>query len=219
MPKKFSKKKLVPLLVMALGVFVLVQVAMPEIAYKVWELTAFNGNAELVDPTDQQGSVLGISISNVGGFPEFISSNDRADLPYTEFQIAIPKIKLPTTRVVVSSNNFDHNLAQLPGTALPGEIGNVFISGHSSLPQFYSPTNFQAIFSYLPNVNKGDDILVTAAGQQFDYQVIGMKVVDPSDVEVINPPDPVGRYLTLMTCVPPGFNTKRLIVLTKLKDS
>src|SRR5579884_2362656 len=116
MPKKFSKRKIFPLLAMALGVFVLVQVAMPEIAYKVWEMTAFNGNSFLVDPEQPQGSVLGVSIQSVGGFPEFVSSNDRVDLPYTEFQLAIPKIKLPPTTVMVNSNNFDHNLAQLPGT-------------------------------------------------------------------------------------------------------
>jgi LPXTG-site transpeptidase (sortase) family protein len=43
--------------------------------------------------------------------------------------------------------------------------------------------------------------------------------VDPKDVSVINPPDGSGRYLTLMTCVPPGFNAKRLIVLAKLANT
>ena len=33
---------------------------------------------------------------------------------------------------------------------------------------------------------------------------------------VLNPPDNKGRYITLMTCYPPGLNFKRLIVLGKM---
>jgi sortase A len=69
----------------------------------------------------------------------------------------------------------------------------------------------------LLKIKKGDEINIETPGQLFTYVVQGMKVVDPKDVSVINPPDQVGRYLTLMTCVPPGYNVKRLIVLAKLK--
>ena len=210
------------LVCLAIGVFVLVQVIAPAFAFKAWELTFLgsnNGNL-LVDPNPSQtiadSQVLGVSVENVGNFTAFVSSSTNS-IPYREFSISIPSIKLPKTTVKVASNEFEHSLAQLPGTALPGEIGNVFISGHSALPQFYSPDNFQAIFSELPNIKTGDDIEVDALGQHFSYQVVGLRVVNPSDVWVINPPDGIGRYMSLMTCVPPGFNTKRLIVLSKLK--
>jgi LPXTG-site transpeptidase (sortase) family protein len=203
---------------LAVGIFVLVQVIMPQIIFQIWEWSAFGGNSFLVDPQQKPGSVLGISVENIGNFSAFHSDASPADLPYTNFYLSIPSIHLPATDVLVASNTFEHSLAQLPGTALPGERGNVFVTGHSSLQQFYSPTNFQAIFSHLPEVKKGDDILVTAAGQVFTYQVIGMTVVDPKDTGVINPPDSTGRYLSLMTCVPPGLSVKRLIVLAQLKE-
>ncbi len=208
-----------PLMLMGVGIFLLIQVVMPAVIYQVWAMTALDANSFLVDPTASGGGVLRISIENDGSFPAIVSTKNQTDVPYQEFTVAIPGIKLPPTKVAVNSNDADHSLTQLPGTALPGERGNVFVSGHSSLPQFYSPTNFQAIFSYLPNVKKGDSIFVEAVGQQYEYVVQGIRVVDPNDVSVVNPPDQEGRYLTLMTCVPPGLNIKRLIVLAKLKQS
>lgn len=217
MPRN-AKRKVIPLLLMGVGVFLLIQLVMPAVIYQVWSVTSLNTNSFLIDPTTTEGGVLGISIQNDGSFPAIVSTNSRIDLPYQDFKLAIPSIKLPFTKVTVNSNDLDHSLSQLPGTALPGERGNVFVSGHSSLQQFYSPTNFQAIFSFLPNVKKGDSIFVEAVGQQYEYVVQGLKVVSPNDVSVVNPPDEEGRYLTLMTCVPPGLNIKRLIVLAKLKQ-
>lgn len=212
-------RKVVPLILLGLGVFLLTQVLMPELAFKIWEVTAFGNEAPLVDPASANTQVPGVSVENIGNFPAFISTNFRSTLaPYSEFRLSIPKLNLENIKVLVDSNTFENSLAQLPGTALPGERGNVFITGHSSLPQFFRPDNFKAIFANLPNIKVGDDILINALGQQFDYQVMSLRVVDPSDTWVINPPDQLGRYLTLMTCVPPGFNIKRLIVLSRLKE-
>ena len=119
--------------------------------------------------------------------------------------------------VKVYSNEFEKSLAQLPGTALPGERGNVFISGHSSISATFQSKGSRAFLVDLPKVKKGDSIFVNASGQDYEYVVEGIKIVDPKDTWVISPPDMEGRYLSLMTCVPPGFNTKRLIVLAKLK--
>lgn len=197
----------------------LTQVVMPELAFKVWEATAFHNQSPLVDPYSSSKDVLGVSVAQVDNFPAFISKNLRSTpAPYDEFKLSIPSLKLEGLKVKVDSNNFEKNLGHLPGSALPGERGNVFITGHSSLPIFFRPDNFQAIFANLPQVRVGDDVNVNALGQEFDYRIISMKVVNPKDTWVVNPPDQEGRYLTLMTCVPPGFNIKRLIVLAKLKS-
>ncbi len=108
-------------------------------------------------------------------------------------------------------------MAHLSGSALPGEKGNVFITGHSSLTQFYKPENYKAVFSKLPDLEIGDEIILDVSGTEYKYIVEGLKTFDPKDISVVNPPDQKGRYLSLMTCVPPGFKTKRLIVLAKLK--
>lgn len=210
-------KKFIPLLMMGGGVFLLIQVVMPFVSYKFWELTTYNDNLALASP-DAIHSVQGISVRNLNSFPALFSDKTRVIPPsYSSFFLSIPSIKLDNAQVLVDTNEFDQNLALMPGTALPGERGNVFITGHSSLPQFYRPGNYKAIFALLPEVKKGDQIFIDAGGQKFEYIVKGLKIVDPKETWVINPPDNAGRYLSLMTCVPPGLYLKRLIVLAELK--
>lgn len=210
--------KLFSIFSFGLGIFVLVQVVMPVFSYWIWQVSFYNQNTLLVDPRPGQTAVLGISIENHGNFPAIISHDQGLTTPpYTDFQITIPKIDIKDAHVIVNSNDFDQNLAHMPGTAYPGEKGNVFVTGHSSLSQFFRQDNYKAIFANLPKIGKGDQILVRAGGTQYTYIVEGLKVVDPKEVWVVNPPDGQGRYLTLMTCVPPGLNTQRLIVLARLK--
>lgn len=195
------------------------QVLLPFLEFKSWELFAFDQETTLANPLAGEGNTLasGISIQDFEDFPAFVSNyTSPANLPYKEFKLTIPKLKLESIVTKVWSNNFDETLAQLPGSALPGEKGNVFVTGHSSLPQPMGSKH--AWFVNLPNIKKGDNVYINAAGQRFEYIVEGLKIVDPKDTTVLNPPDGRGRYLTLMTCVPPGFNTKRLVVLAKLKS-
>lgn len=185
----------------------------------MWEVSHHNQNVSLLDPTtNKRGEVWGVSVETRDGFSAMVSTKKRAiPATYNEFTIKIPKIKIEGATAVVDSNEFNFNLAHLPGSALPGEKGNIFITGHSSLTQFFRQDNYKAIFANLPRLDKGDEILVNAGGTDYKYVVEAMKVVDPSETWVINPPDSDGRYLTLMTCVPPGLSTKRLIVLARLR--
>lgn len=212
------QRKIISLFCLGFGVFVLVQVIMPLISYKFWEISINNQNIALASPNPDNQSVLGISIENTNNFPAFVSTNKRLfPASYKEFKLSIPSLKLENINVMVDTNEFEQNLSHLPGSALPGEKGNVFIAGHSSLPQFFRPGNFKAIFANLPNIKKGESIILEAGGQRFEYIVESLKIVDPKEVWVINPPDNEGRYLSLMTCVPPGLYLKRLIVLARLR--
>lgn len=208
------------LFLLGFGVFVLVQVAMPFLAFKAWEVTAYDADQILVDPLSKEdkGQVLGVSIEDVNNFPSIVSTNVR-EAPYQSFKLEVPSINLPETEVRVNSNVFDVFLGHLPGTALPGEKGNVFVTGHSSLTGLLPKGKQFAYFANLPKIKKGDQIKITALGQRFIYEVVGLKIVDPKDIGVINPPDGTGRYVSLMTCVPPGFNAKRLVVLAKLANT
>lgn len=211
--------KLFSFVLLGIGVFILVQVSLPFLAYQVWEIQSLDKSSLLVSPTQSLvEEIEGVSVREIGDFPAFISTKTDLDMaPYKEFFLTIPSLKIKDLKVSVSSNDFDQNPAQLPGTALPGERGNVFITGHSSLPQVTKANNPKLPFFNLPSIKKHSEIKILAGGQEFNYVVEGLKIVDPKEVSVINPPDQLGRYLTLMTCVPPGFNSKRLVVLAKLK--
>ncbi|KKQ08614.1 MAG: Sortase (Surface protein transpeptidase) [Candidatus Daviesbacteria bacterium GW2011_GWA1_36_8] len=196
---------------------------MPYLAFKSWEIIAFDNDSLLVDPNPRgvRQAVLGVSeqefsIQSIGNFPAFVSKRTILAPEYREFFLSIPKLKLEKIKVLTNSNDFSETLAQLPGTAMPGEKGNLFITGHSSLP-INLDRKLVPFFKDLPNIKSGDEIILEAGNQKFIYTVMGLKIVDPKDISVIEPPEGLGRYLTLMTCVPPGFNTKRLIVLSKIK--
>lgn len=211
---KFSAKKLIPIGFLAVGIFILMQVILPVITFGLWALGQELNSAVLVSPGEVGSDVLGVSIQDSYNFPAFISTAKPEKRSYSKFYLSAPRLKIENAEVFVDSNDVSKGLAHLPGSPLPGEKGNVFISGHSSLrPSF---TIKKALFSNLTDLKIGDEIAVQARGTKFTYKVIGFKIVDPSDLSVLNPPEPLGRYISLMTCVPPGLNLKRLVVLGKM---
>ena len=93
------------------------------------------------------------------------------------------------------------------GTANPGQRGNIVLSGHISSP------NEGAVFKRLPEVAVGDGVILRTAEQDYLYRVVSTVVVEPTNLEAVKPtPD---ETLTLITCVPDGVYTHRLVVTAK----
>lgn len=155
-------------------------------------------------------------VEDPDGFSYFATSYRPQGERPAQFFLTVPKLKIKDAKVLVDSLNFYDNLSHFPGSALPGEAGNAFITGHSVLPQFANPENYRTIFTNLSDLEVGDDIFVELEGQTFHYTVQYSKIVDPHDLSVLSPISAQGRNLTLMTCVPPGTSTKRLIVISSL---
>ena len=109
------------------------------------------------------------------------------------------------------------SLIQYPQTALPGQLGNAVIFGHSVLPQFFNPKSYWTIFSTLFKLKQGDEILLNYDNIQYRYLVEEMFEVQPSDLSVLEQRFD-GRYLTLITCTPPGTYLRRLIVRARIVD-
>jgi len=207
--------KILSLGFLSIGIFLLMQVVLPIISFQIWEMAQGKGNQNLVTPTSSSAEILGVSIESSLNFSYFVSDIEREYQPnYSEFSLSVPRLNLDKVEVVVDTNELINKLAHLPGTALPGEKGNVFISGHSAVNPLLGIK--KAFFTKLTDLKKGDEIVLEANRVKFKYQVVDLKVVDPGNVSVIAPPDTNGRYITLMTCVPPGLNFKRLVVLGKM---
>lgn len=211
-----ATSKLISLGFLSVGIFVLLQVILPIVSFQFWTLGQSLNNQVLISPNKPSGEqILGVSIQNKDNFPTFVSSLTRETKPsYSQFQLSVPKLNLEEAKVYVDSNDLSLGLIQLPGSALPGEKGNLFVSGHSALRPWFGLKT--AVFAKLNDLKKGDQILVWAEGAKFTYHVVDLKVVDPADLSVIPPPDDLGRYISLMTCVPPGLNFKRLVILGKM---
>lgn len=93
-----------------------------------------------------------------------------------------------------------------PGTALPGQTGNVVVSGHR--------TTYGAPFFRLDEVKVGDIIKLHTRTDSFDYRVIESKIVAPTDLSVIVTTQE--SRLTLTTCHPRFSARQRLIVVAEL---
>lgn len=89
-------------------------------------------------------------------------------------------------------------------SGLPGEPGNVVLSVH------ISSAREGAIFNRLPDVDLGDGIVVTSAERQAPDRVVKTRVVAPGAVEYIEPTQQA--VATLVTCIPDGVYSERLIV-------
>ena len=148
--------------------------------------------------------------------PDSVAAAYKVD-PNAAPQIRIPKINV-TAPVLFDQKTVNewaflqdlHNgVVHYPGTALPGQVGNVVIFGHSS-GQWWAPGNYKFIFTLLDKLTYGDRIFIDYKGTRYIYRVYNTKVVLPTDLSVLNQSG--GGMLTLMTCTPVGTSAKRLII-------
>ena len=82
-----------------------------------------------------------------------------------------------------------HAAGHITGTAMPGQPGNIGISAHRDT--FFRP---------LRNIQRDDLIVLTTRTGEYRYRVVSTKVVNPSDVAVLNSDGT--EILTLVTCYP-----------------
>lgn len=99
-----------------------------------------------------------------------------------------------------------------PGTSIPGEGGNMAITGHSSYFP-WDPGRFKDVFALLHDIVKGDKILIYWDQKKYIYEISEIKIILPEDIQVLK--QTPGEQLTLITCTPVGTNLKRLVVIAK----
>lgn len=142
---------------------------------------------------------------------EFTSSN------ISFYRVSIPTLSIEGATVAIGGEDLSESLIQYPGTALPGKRGNTTIFGHSILPQFYDPENYLAIFSKLPELERGDEIYIEYDGVSYKYEVEDMFEVSPTDIQILEQNNS-DSFVSLVTCTPPGhpLRPKRLIVRARI---
>lgn len=92
------------------------------------------------------------------------------------------------------------------GTALPGLDGNTVLSGHMSSPVRHEGN----VFNRLPDVRLGDLVRVQTDEGVYSYQVVGRRVVEPTEVSVMDPTP--AQTLTLITCYPDLIYSHRMVL-------
>ena len=135
----------------------------------------------------------------------------------THYNLSIPKLRIKDALVTIGGDDLDKSLIHYGGTANPGEAGSPVIFGHSVLPQFYSPNSYRSIFSLLPSLKTGDEILINFDGITYKYAIYDYYEVLPSEVDILEQ-HYNRKDLTMVTCVPPGTYWRRGIVKAKLVE-
>jgi sortase A len=139
---------------------------------------------------------------------------------------ALPPIAIPTPspkqaiRMIISAINIDapvvqgdsweqlkKGIAQHIGTGDPGQSGNMVVSAHNDI--------FGELFRELDRLKPGDEVQVFTASQKFTYRITGTRLVQPTEVSVMNPT--VSPTLTLISCYPYLVDTQRIVVFAELK--
>lgn len=126
-----------------------------------------------------------------------VSALGRLDIPEAGVSVMV----LPGTDDMTLNRAVGH----IEGTALPGEDGNVGIAGHRD-----------SFFRGLRHIEAGDDLKLTTLDGIAFYQVAETTIVDPTDVEVLDPTDE--PTITLVTCYPfyfVGDAPRRFIVTAR----
>ncbi len=84
-------------------------------------------------------------------------------------------------------------VGHVPGTAFPGEPGNVALAGHRD-----------TVFRVLEEVRPEDLLRLVTPDGAFEYRVQWLAIVDPGRTDLVGPADDE-RVLTLVTCYPFGY--------------
>jgi sortase A len=105
-------------------------------------------------------------------------------------RLEIPRLGLSAMVIEgTSGRTLRRAVGHIAGTALPGQPGNVGISGHRDT--FFRP---------LRNIQRNDIITLTTLFGEYRYRVVSTRVVGPSNVAVLEPGG--SEMLTLVTCYP-----------------
>jgi len=134
---------------------------------------------------------------------------DNAKEPVIELgRIRIPKIGVDMPLYEgIRLSTLDLGPGHWPGTAMPGEVGNVVVGGHR--------TSKHRVFRHIDELVAGDQIIFDDANGEHIYIVNRVEIVSPTDVWIINPTDT--PTATLFACHPPGSTRQRIVVFADLQ--
>jgi LPXTG-site transpeptidase (sortase) family protein len=135
--------------------------------------------------------------------------------------VIIPKINVQIPTVFDPNNDgtdadmqtdLEQGVTHYPSTKLPGEKGNTAFFGHSS-NNIFNKGKYKFAFVLLHKLQNGDTFYLTYNNTVYGYKVISTKIVEPTQVDVLNDIPGKTATATLITCDPPGTSLHRLVVV------
>ncbi|OGY18860.1 MAG: hypothetical protein A2900_01520 [Candidatus Chisholmbacteria bacterium RIFCSPLOWO2_01_FULL_50_28] len=218
--RRQSRPKIAAKGLMVAGTMIIGSVIWPIVSYEVFTAPSLKPQ-QFVTPIpvkgsepDQFGSASQELLNPTDWFPN-AKPNTARESKITHYTLSIPKFNIIDATVAIGGEDLSKNLVQYKGSALPGELGATIIFGHSILPQFFNPKNYKAIFSLVPTMEIGDEVLIKFDGISYTYRVIDKTEVKPDNLTVLEQSYD-NEYLRLITCTPPGTYLRRAVITAAL---
>ena len=121
--------------------------------------------------------------------------------------IEIPKIGVDMTMYEgIRMTTLDYGPGHWPGSAMPGQAGNIVVAGHR--------TSKHRVFRNVDQLVAGDEIIFHDDNGTHTYAVREIAIVPPSAVWIVDPTDT--PTATLFACHPPGSTRERIVVFADL---
>lgn len=138
---------------------------------------------------------------------ESLATDDLGYIPIG--LIEIPIINLSQGLVEgVTDETLQYYIGHIESSAIPGEKGNFVIAGHRV-------SNYSEAFINLYKLQAGDIVSVKSKGKEYKYKVTDNFVVEPYQVEVLQPTEKA--TITLITCTVGA--KKRVIIKGELFET
>ncbi|OGN03696.1 MAG: hypothetical protein A2655_04055 [Candidatus Yanofskybacteria bacterium RIFCSPHIGHO2_01_FULL_43_42] len=178
------------------------------------ELIALYGSGK---PEYYQGSFNDSGTSNNPAINNYSARASSAGENPSGNYIYIPEINVNAPIIFGGSTDGKTILDQLklgtlvyPGSSLPGNGGSTVIIGHSSsnLPW----QKYGRIFSSLPELSRGDMIIVSYNGRKYSYAVDNKITGSVNELASLN----LTNDLILGTCWPIGTDEQRILITASL---
>lgn len=157
-------------------------------------------------PSDSSYAAQGPAEPEAGMNTPSATTSRRAGAALALLRIPTLQLEVPVLEGI-DAVTLNSGVGRIPGTAFPGQPGNIGIAGHRD-----------SFFQGLKGINKGDTIQLTFRQHTDTYIVDMIEITSPEDVSVLEPS--AQPELTLVTCYPFSFigpAPRRFVVRALLK--
>jgi len=163
-----------------------------------------SGSEETSASTDNSASEEPPAESSLPG--EDNTESSPAEAVYIQLGIIkIPEINVSQYVLEGTQRQMRYGVGHVIGTAGLGQEGNCVLAGHNTTS-----------FHYLKNLDIGDNVILKADGNIYEYTVYEIFTVLPDELWVLDEVQGKDYTLTLITCTPYVLSTHRLIVRAML---
>lgn len=215
-PKRKRTKKIIGIILIVSGISLFLYAFSPLISWQIYFANYFS--QQKIDSPVPFTNIISNYSDSFGKnyydasnwYPNFDVSDKKVN-----YSISIPSLSLSNIKVTNADTDLTHHLVQFNSDSFPGNLGNVIIFGHSTLPQLLNQKDYKTVFSTLYKLKVGDTIDIRFENKSLKYKVEQALVVEPDDTSVLAQ-DFSGSTITLITCTPPGTVWKRLVIKAKL---